>query len=74
MLAGGSLISLTGHPEDLPLLSGLRGAVTLANGDATAATEARDLLEEFAPTFAQEQSSSTPDADTPLSVDFDGDW
>jgi hypothetical protein len=74
VLAGGSLVSLTGHPEDVPLLSGLRGAVTLASGDAAAATEARDLLEDFAPTFAQEQSASAPEADTPLPVDFDGDW
>jgi hypothetical protein len=74
VLAGGSLISLTGHPEDVPLLSGLRGAVTLASGDAAAATEARELLEEFAPAFAQEQSASSPEADTPLPVDFDGDW
>jgi hypothetical protein len=74
LLAGGSLLWLTGHPEDIPLSSEIRGEVTLSNGDAEVASEAHELLRDFAPTFAQEQSPSAPEADTPVRVDFDGDY
>lgn len=72
--AGASLLWFTRHPEDAPLFPSIPRELTLSRSAKTAADEAQALLLAFAPVFIQEQDPSSAKPDTPLPIDFDGDW